>query len=630
MFSLILMRPRLTAVLLLTTLLASSCAMQEQDLLSRIFPEPTEKTITDVPHMTVDQQLDQESPLRRFRNPQEMADAVGDIVVSGNPAAFQGEQMAQEVLANSFVYRINETGFSYAKLGDGALPVRVMMLPFKPAGIATNNNMLVVTGAKDDATHTFVAYIDITAPAAPRLLSTTEADGALMGLRFEPDTIFIVLRGRWKNMMNIPALYANGQAPQYDYTRAGCACPALYGFTRAYTNPGYVHVLSVNTTNPASFTNQQVIAVSDDQQVALTQNALYIGYAPQLSEDDVLLDVLKTAMQSRLDAKAKLEYTKIVQAPDYVLSAAERRSKELHYLRKEEQTLPKDQYEAVEREVASSQQIAMFRNKAQVTMLHKLRFDAGKLQFVSAAITSGTPFDTISLGETTKGTWLVSRQPGSGAVMHTFDEQLQPQGELKIESMLQPQVRRAKDDTVWLTTAGSNDAHIISLADLTKPAQTGMQTIVDDARLISLEDGRSIQVNKVQNGLTLDLLRTQGDVQKLATLSLTGAAAYSRLFDSLDAAYYMPAKKLLVLHVEEARKVGNADHFDGVMVFAIDDNTIEKRAEFDLRAGMDRLTSGSDISIQPVSDNGVAVLYGKTASLIDLDQLKETVRKVLQ
>ena len=622
-----------SALLLLSGVVTlSSCAMQDGDLMGRIFPVPTEKTITDVPHIPVNQLLEQETPFRRFRNPEELQAALGDAKVTA-PTSVQSEVFPVSLLAKSYVYRVSDTGLSYAKLGDSQLPVRVMTLAFKPTGIALVDDTLVIVGAKQGSSATSVAMVDIAAPAAPRLVHTFEAEGTLQALRFAPHTIFIALRGQFQEPLTLPSMTLNGQKSVYDYTKPTCDCPSLYGFSRTYTNPGYLNVITLNVGSANLAPQQQIIALSADQQVTMTDTALYIAYKPQLTEDAVKLEVLKEALVSQLSAKAKVQYTQIVQAPDYVLSSAERQMKQLRFLEQQEMAMATDARASVDATLQQKmeQELKAFHDKIDITITHKLRFDENKLQYVTASQTGGTPFATMLLGETEKGTWLVSHVPtGTGALLHTLDGQMQPLGSLTLDGLTQPQVRRAKNNELWLGDLGGSDARVIDLADMTKPVLQATRGLVADARLVTVDDKRALQVNKNAQGITLTLLDTQGEPKQLATLNLNGSAAYTRFFENLGAALYMPAQKMLIIHMEESRGTGGKEHFDGVMVFAIGDTSIDKKAEFDLRSGMQDLGQGSDLSIVPMSDTQVAVLYGKTASLLDLVAGKEIIRRVLQ
>lgn len=603
--------------------------MQDTDLLTRIFPVPTEKTITDVPHIPVDQLLQQEMPFRRFRNPEEWAALLGGSITA-KAMSFPGETLPSSLLAKSYVYGVGESGLSYVKLGDSQLPVRVLSLPFKAIGVMLVDEVLVVTGTKD--ANTAMAFIDITAPAAPRLINSFEAEGTFLAQRSAPHTVFLALRGDWSKGFHIPMLSPDGQEPSYDYNRATCNCPSLYGFSRTYTNPSFLHVVTVDVRNPSAYISQQAVALSDDQKVTLTDRALYIGYKPQLSEDSVRLEVLKNLLVPKLDGKAKVQYTQIVQAPDYVLSAGERQEKQLRYLEQQEAKLATDAKQIMDESLKQKleSELASFHQKTDVTVMHKLRFEEGRLQYVSATSTAGVPEDRLLVGETEKGTWLLSKAvSGTGVLLQTINAQMQPQGHLALEGMIEPQMRRAKGDTLWIGALGSAEASVVNLTDMTKPTLEAKRTLVADARLITVDEKRAIQVNKTQEGLLLTLLDVQGDPKALANAEIKGNAAYSRLFDTLGAAMYVPEQKMLVIHVEESRNAGSNGRFDGVMLFAVGDNTLEKKTEVDLRAGTEK-TAGGDISIQRVSEKEVAVLYGKTASLLDLTVPKEVVRKTLQ
>lgn len=612
--------------LLLTT---TACASVEEDVLGKIFPRPTEETITAIPKEPLALKIEKEVGLRRFKNPEELELAVGALdYAEKKEASVVPEDMQKSVLANGYVYRAMDTGFSYGKLGETQLPVRVTMLGFAPRGIAQQGNILVLAGTSEGKTQT--AVVDITAPAAPKVLSNTTADGNLMAVRFAPGTAFVVLRGVWKDAMTIPAVYEDNQPRTYDYKRVGCACPALYGFSRAYSHAGYVHVVTLPLVANAQ-AEQYVVAVSDDQQVHVASQALYIGYRPQETEEDVRLEVLASTLAEKLDGRAKLQYTEIMRAPDYILTPEEREEKQLRLLEREKDALAQDAQTSIERDVAAQleEQMADFEKKTQVTIMHKLRFDEGKLQYVSAAVTQGTPHDTLQVGEYAEGTWLLSRAPrsGTGSVLHTLDTQMQPKGDLLLENIVLPLVRRARETELWVTTSGSAEASILNLST---PELVGQQTLTQDERMIPVGENRVVQVSKGTDGVVLRLLDTSGETKELAKQSLTGSGAYSRLFDELTAAYYHPAQKMLIIHVEEIRRAGSSTGFDGVMLFAVGENTLEKKAEFDLRSGMGQVVADTDVQVLPVSDTEVAVLYGKTASLINTAELKETVRKVLQ
>lgn len=626
----------LLLTLLATAPFVASCAMpSEGDIFSRVFGEPTEKNIVNVPHLPLAQLLDQEKALRRYRNPSELFEAIQMHFDEAKPRALPAPEAVRSVLKDSYVYRIAEDGLSFVKLGSSELPVRVLNLPFTPQGIYTKDETLLVTGTGEDKSKTVVARINISAPAAPKLEGTLELDGALRGVRFTDKTAFFVLQGAFQNPFALPTIAIDGKSRSYDFTSSGCNCPALYGFTRTFKNPSFLHVLTLDLTLASTDVTQQIIALNEDQEVVLGEQALYIVYAPQLRESDIKLEVLKNLLVTTLTPAKKLEYSEIVDAPEYVLQSDEKREKQLMYLESAQRNLSSSAQEGMEKniQIALDKQTADYRKQADVTMMHKLRFDTGKLQYVSAVTLPGKPLDTTTLGETSLGTWFVSRsklETQTGTLLHTLDSQMQQQGEVFLDALQNPQVRRDRDGAVWFSESGSDEVRIINVSDLSAPVVVATRRVAADARLVRIDDTKSIQVSKVQDGLAISLLDTSGEVKVLATTELKGSLAYSRFFESLTGALYVPEKKMLVLHIEESRRAGNAGAFDGVMVFIIQNNTIEKKAEFDLRKGIEGQQDVFDIQISQISDNEVAVLYGKTASSIDLTTLQETSRKVLR
>lgn len=598
----------------------------ESTPLSRLFPAPDEKTITDVPHVTVEEQLAQESPLRRFRNPEELMEAVGALNREGKDPLPTVEPLSKSVLVESYVYRTTEKGISYARLGETQLPVRVMILPFAPAGITVSGTTLAVIGTQT-AGYTDIAYLDITAPAAPKLLSHLSAEGTFVATRTQNNTLFFVLQGVWQEEVRLPQLLRGGAPVEYDYKKPTCACPALYGFTRTYTNPYYLHVLTADTRNPAQFTTQQVLALSSDQFVRMTPTALFLGYAPQMRESDILLDAMKTVVVPKLSPAAKVQYTQIVRAPDFLLTPEERRSKQLEFLRRQERLMSPAMQEALKKEQESVASYASYKEKLASTTLHKMRFEEGKLQYVTAATTSGTPLESPLVGDTEGGSWLLSRQ-GSGTILRTFDGQMAPKGEVFMSDVQAPQVRRNRGGELWIEGGTSQSVRILRLADLSRPMVTTGPEITMDARLIALEEGRALQVQKLEKTLELQLLST-ADGKVLARYTLKEGTPYTRLFETLEAAYYHAPSRQLFVHMEERRGVGGAATFDGVMIFALGEASIEKKAEVDLRSGMTG-NFGTDIRLLPMGEGDVAVLYGKLASLINTASREETVRRVLE
>jgi len=552
--------------------------------------------------------------------------AVGSVLSPVKEINWSAESLEKSVVAKSYVYRMTEKGLSYIRLGDSTLPVRVMVLPFEPSGITISGDMLALIGTKTDGM-TEIAYVDITTPAAPKLVTHMTAEGTFVATRSANNTLFFILRGQWKENVHVPTLAVGGKEIAYDYKKPTCPCPALYGFSREYRNPNFVHVLTADTRNPAQFTTGQVLALSEDQTVTVTSGALYISYAPQMQEDDVLLDALKNVLVSKLSNAAKVQYTQIVQAPDFLLTPEERRRKQLAFLRRQEQLLSPEMQKAVEKELTSTAEYSTYKEKLRVTTVHKLRFDEGKFQYVTAATTPGLPFASPLLGDTEGGSWMLS-QEGSGALLRTFDPQMAPKGTVLLENMASPVVRRNRGNTIWLGNSGTSSVREIQMADLSAPRSTEGPDLTMDARLITLDAGRAIQVQKTAKGLELQLL-SLGDMNVQARFALEGTEAYSRIFDSLDAAYYDTATKQLFVHMSEKRGTSQKETFDGLMVFKAEEGRLEKKAEIDLRSGMTG-DLGTDIRVMPLGDKEVVVIYGKVASTMNTENLTESARKILE
>ena len=475
---------------------------------------------------------------------------------------------------------------------DAAI-VSTIDLPSTPQNLFVNGDKLVVMGYDNHvfegaaaklmpirySGYYFVNEYDISDRAAPKQIHNLSIEGNYTDSRMIGNYVYLVsTKTSYDDPYPLPRLLNNGVLAPSDPASPGYRFPNVYFFPQPYSSTSMTTVTALDITNPAGEPAMQSYVLDNSQNIYVSSDNLYITSTQYVNEDELLLEVFKENLTSRLSATEQAHIVAIEAAPDYILSHYERLAKALSIFQSAIARLPDSDQESVQKQLqdALNTKYAERAKELEKTVIHKVSIKDGILTYVGSGSVPGYVLNQYAMDESDGNFRIATTRSsqwqrfGSGEAapsysnVYVLDQSLKQVGALE---NLEPGERiyavRFMQDRAYLVTFKQVDPlFVIDLKDPTKPAILGQLKVpgyseylhpYDDTTLIGLgrdtfEDSPGHIANKGIK-VTLFDVADVASPKEISTFAFGDSSTDSEALRDPKAFLFSKAKNLLVIPV---------------------------------------------------------------------------------
>jgi len=396
--------------------------------------------------------------------------------------------------------------------------------------------------------------------------------------------------------------------------KPNCLLPEVYYFDVPYNNLNYVTVSAINIVNPDMPVSANVFLLPWQQNMYVSENAMYLTHTKYLDESEIEFEVSKTLFFPLLNAEDKLKVQKIESVEKFILSDWEKRDKIRQILyayadsqTPEQQKTLQDQFDTMMREKYSK-----LIGEIEKTVVHKIALQDGQIHFEKTGEVPGSVLNQFSMDEsggyfriaTTRGNlwsqYLTDEEKKSFSNLYVLDADMKIVGSL---TNLAPEERiysvRFMQNRAYMTTFEQVDPlFVIDLLDPKAPKVLGKLKVpgfsnylhpYDENTLIGI--GKDTMQNSYGSVVTKGIKISLFDVSDVsnpkekttATLGDGGSDSIA-LYDH-KAFLFSKEKNLLAIPVSLRESIGGESWgkltFSGAAVFEITADKIELKGKID-------------------------------------------------
>lgn len=265
------------------------------------------------------------------------------------------------------------------------------------AGVATppsRINREMMTIRRFEAT--FFKVYDITDPKNPALSRDLVFDGNYTNSRLIGDYVYFLTTTYSYNYDNfvMPLIYSKGVALAEE-------APAIYYFDLPYNSQSFVRVSAINLKSADEAPATETYLLENAQNIYMSAGNLYITYTKYVSEQELVMAVVKDLMLSRLPSEDQARIAKIEATDDYILTLAEKLFKINAIIEQYVRKLSPDAQAqtAKDLEAAIKQKYQDISKELEKTVIHKIAVAGGKLEYKGEGAVTGTVLNQYSMDE---------------------------------------------------------------------------------------------------------------------------------------------------------------------------------------------------------------------------------------
>lgn len=467
--------------------------------------------------------------------------------------------------------------------------------------------------------YTFFKIFDIKDKKNPKQVKDLRFEGALTDSRLIGDYVYLfttTYNYSWDDEMPVPRILDKGTALKVDCTDAKCYYPDIYYFDMPYETHNFVAVNAINIKDENAKIDGEVYLMSQNQNLFVSQQNIYITYTKYVSEYEIQMEVMREIVFPRLGAKEQEKIAKIEATENFILSQDEKKQKIGNIIERYGLTLSEEGRKKLEEELTTKMKakIREIYPEMEKTVIHKIAVDKGQLEYQAAGEVPGYTLNQFSMDEsdgyfriatTRNQTWsnyLDEKDKESYSNLFILDKDMKAVG--KVENLAKGEriysVRFLGKRAYMVTFKQTDPLFVIDVSTPTAPKVLGELKVPGFSQYLHPYDentiigfGQDTAENSwggtVTNGLKLSLFDVS-DLKKPKEVDkeiVGGRGSYSAALSDHKAFLFSKEKNLIAVPATlyENKGTGGWDYgrqsFNGLLVFSVDKAGVKLRGRID-------------------------------------------------
>ena len=490
-----------------------------------------------------------------------------------------------------YIYSLTQNELFIIKANPANEAEIMSKIKFKssPRNIYLNKDKLMVFGSdfqvykevyssnfKRNSPYTYFKIFDISDKKNPRQLKDIRFEGSFSNSRMIGDYVYFVT-STYNNYIEgepmLPRILEDGV--NIACTEEKCIMPDVYYFDFPYYSYNFTSVNVIDLANLDSDIEREVYILSNNQNMHVSENNIYITYTKQISEEDLVREMTREILTLRLPDKESEKIAKIDAVESFILSDREKTNKITIIIERYIAGLSDDEQKQLQKEIenALKKKYEDISKELEKTIIHKIAIKGKDIEYKCSGEVTGHVLNQFSMDEsngyfriaTTKNrTWsrFGKESRKSYSNLYVLDNNLEEVGALED---LAPDERiysvRFMQNRAYLVTFKQADPlFVIDLSDIKNPTVLGELKIpgfsnylhpYDETSLIGI--GKDAKINEYGGVKTGGLKISLFDVSDIEnpkesdSIVIGGAGSNSLALNDHRAFLFSREKNLLVI-----------------------------------------------------------------------------------
>jgi uncharacterized secreted protein with C-terminal beta-propeller domain len=319
-----------------------------------------------------------------------------------------------------YIYAVsnNDVFIVEAVPAEQAIILSKISFESRPQDIYINGNNLVVFGYNDQiytekyssilppqrrSSYMFFKTFDLTDKTDPKQIRDLDFEGNFVNSRMIGDYVYFVTTkySYDTDEIPVPIIMENGQMISTDKAIARCNCPDIYYFSMPYQNFNMTSIHAINVSDNTQAINTQAYLLTDNQNMYVSQNNIYITYTKYLDEQELSMKALMKIALPLLDQKDRDKIAKIQATENFILSPAEKIQKYTLIFSKLRQKLSIEENNKLENDLIKEikQQYEDISKELEKTVVHKIAINKGEIKYQTVGEVTGQVLNQFSMDE---------------------------------------------------------------------------------------------------------------------------------------------------------------------------------------------------------------------------------------
>ena len=532
-----------------------------------------------------------------------------------------------------YIYAVSQNNLFIvdAHPADNAQILSKIAFESRPQDIYINGDSLIVFGHDDQifktelyksfvrrSNYAFFKVFDITDRKNPKQVRDLDFEGNYSNSRMIGDYVYFVTQNHnyyYDNEMPVPRIVEDGKVMTQNcaLNSVRCYMPDVYYFDMPYQSYNFTSVNAINVQDNSKAVAGDVYLLSGNQNMYVSQNNIYITYTKHISEDQLMMEVMKEVVYPKLSIKDQERIAKIEVVENFILSQNEKMNKINYIVERYISSLTDGDQDKLGDEVEKNlkQKYVDISKELEKTVIHKIAVSDGALEYKTYGEVTGQILNQFSMDEnngyfriaTTKNrTWsrFDNESQESYNNLYVLDENLKQVG--AIENLAEGEriysVRFMQSRAYMVTFKQIDPLFVIDLADPKNPKVLGELKIpgysnylhpYDDTTLIGFgkDTGESEWGGVRVEGLKLSLFDVSNvsEPKEVDVYVMGDAGSDSIALYDHKAFLFSKDKNLLSIPVSireslDGRGWGKMT-FSGAAVFKVDKTGFELKGKID-------------------------------------------------
>jgi len=312
---------------------------------------------------------------------------------------------------NNFIFIIK------AYPGTEARIVTSIKLESSPQDIFINGNSLIIFGYdnkissldvykkfKRRSSYTFFKVFDISDKKAPKQVRNLDFEGNYFNSRMIGDYVYFITSNPQyyiQDEMPIPRILENGIELSTDKTAVKCNCPDIYYFDIPYDSYNFTSITAINVKDNNETVTGDVYMLSGSQNLFASENNIYITYTKYVSEEELMLNIIKEIIYPRLSDKSKEKIDKIEKTDNDVLSNSEKTIKIMQIIKQYATSLNEEEVNNMEKIMKEKvkEKYKSISKELEKTVIQKISINKNKLEYKTVGEVTGKVLNQFSMDE---------------------------------------------------------------------------------------------------------------------------------------------------------------------------------------------------------------------------------------
>jgi inhibitor of cysteine peptidase len=319
-----------------------------------------------------------------------------------------------------YIYAVSNRNLFILKAypGQDAEILSTIVLESYPQGMYLSGERLAVYGQDSQiynepyyssfirrSDYTFVKVFDISDRVNPRQVRNLDFEGYYNNSRMIGDYMYFLtstpIYGVYDDIP-VPRILENGKEIISDPGNGTCErCPDVFYIDVPYQSYNYVQVASVNIQDESEELTSEVYLLSSSQNIYVSANNIYLTYTKWINEQQLIMEVSRDIVFSKLSAKDKDRVRKIEDTENFILSPEEKLQKiglimELFF-----QSLKNDERGSIEKEIESAVKAKYqdISKELEKTIIHRIAIDKESIEYERSGEVPGNVLNQFSMDE---------------------------------------------------------------------------------------------------------------------------------------------------------------------------------------------------------------------------------------